>query len=440
MHIFKCGLLLMGLSVSQTIYAEFTPMRVETGGRISCALSNQGSVKCWGYNFCYELATGDDYSYGFYPNSMGVSLPSAKFGTNVLVKDICAGGVFACVATTDGKVKCWGNNWNKYGSLGQGHSGSCQRKYGDSLPYTDLGADFYAENISCGTYHACATNPKGQTKCWGMNQSGELGIGDRITRGNGSDQMGDNLPFLASSKPFQLVAPAGAHTCALIDNQIKCWGYGDKGTLGNGSSETLVVRNIDAPKPVLIVAPGENIKIRKITSLREGNCVLYKLNDQDRDHVKCWGSNAHGSLGIGDTSPRGNTVGSMGARLPEVDTGFDHIADIQGHSNFVCVLSTKGQVKCWGNNEFGQLGLGHTTDKGGAPNDMGQNLSVVNLGLPAKAISAGGTTPHSCAILINNQMKCWGYNESGQLGYEDGVTRGTSPGDMGDYLPFVRLN
>lgn len=445
MNLLKMCIFLMICIISSTVYADFFPVSVKTGARFTCALSNKGTVKCWGYNSCNELGTGDSIFYGLTPSTMGEALPNLKLGANVLVKDICVGSQFACAATNEGKVKCWGNNMGgKYGSLGQGHAGSCQTKFGDDLPYTDLGKNFRAEHLSCGTYHACATNSQGQAKCWGMNVSGELGIGNLVSQGTTANQMGDNLPFLASSKPFQTISATGAHTCALIDNQIKCWGGGgDVGTLGNESNKySVLVKDIDSLKPVAIAGPGEKIIIRKLTSHGDNNCVLYNVDQPDkpdRSHVKCWGLNDGGALGLGDTRPRGNTPGSMGVNLPEVDTGFDVIADIQSHGHFVCVLGTKGQVKCWGSNYAGQLGLGDTVNRGDASSQMGKNLPVINLGLPAKAISVGGFH-HSCAILINNLIKCWGYNEFGQLGIENGLDYGTIPGDMGDNLPFIRLN
>lgn len=434
--------LLMACLRSQAAHAEFIPVRIETGPLVSCALSAEGEVKCWGANNNYYLATGDYFPHGYDPYSMGVHLPSAKLGTDVIAKDLCVGTRFACASTTKGKVKCWGENGifgHIYGTLGQGGSHNYTSKSGDELPYTDLGSEFYAERVSCGAYHACATSPSGQTKCWGHNYSGELGIGGTTDRGISADQMGSRLPVLASSKPIRSIAPAASHTCALIENQVKCWGSGWFGQHGYEHSATLIESNIGSLPPVSIVAPNENIKIRKLSSQEYSTCVLYRINDQDVDHVKCWGDNKYGTLGIGGTSSHGNAASSMGANLPEVKTGFDHIADIQVHNDSVCVLDTTGKVKCWGYNEQGQLGLGHTNHVGSSLSEMGENLPVVNLGLPAKLISRGYAN-HNCAILINNYIKCWGENSSGQLGLEDGMSRGTFPNQMGDFLPFVRLN
>ena len=70
-----------------------------------------------------------------------------------------------------------------------------------------------------------------------------------------------------------------------------------------------------------------------------------------------------------------------------------------------CALLANGQVKCWGYNGFGQLGQGNTSQLGDGPNEMGDNLALIQLGSgrTATAISAGDS--HSCALLDNGQVK-----------------------------------
>jgi alpha-tubulin suppressor-like RCC1 family protein len=165
-------------------------------------------------------------------------------------------------------------------------------------------------------------------------------------------------------------------------------------------------------------------------------CVL--LNGGD---IKCWGMNSHGQLGLGDTNVRGDNPGEMGDNLPTVNlgTGKTATAVVVGIRH-TCALLNDGTVKCWGgdSNSSGAVGLGDTNSRGDNPGEMGDNLPVVNLGTgkTAVAISSHGGY-HTCALLNDGTVKCWGANESGQLGLGDIANRGDGPGEMGDALPNV---
>jgi hypothetical protein len=161
------------------------------------------------------------------------------------------------------------------------------------------------------------------------------------------------------------------------------------------------------------------------------------LNDGS---VKCWGEYNYGNLGLDDTISRGDEPNEMGDNLPAVNVGAGKTASavVTGHHH-TCALLNDGSVKCWGWNSNGQLGLGDTIDRGDGPNDMGDNLPAVNLGTgkTASAVSAGGG--HTCSLLNNGSVKCWGQNSSGQLGLGDTSARGDQPNEMGDNLPTVKL-
>ena len=109
--------------------------------------------------------------------------------------------------------------------------------------------------------------------------------------------------------------------------------------------------------------------------------------------------------------------------------GYDH----------TCALLNAGTVKCWGGNSFGQLGLGDAADRGDAANELGDNLPAVALGAgkTAKAIAAG--YQHTCALLSDDTVKCWGRNTNGQLGLGNTTGRGDQANEMGDSLPAVAL-
>ncbi|MGB7537269.1 MAG: hypothetical protein WBM17_01905 [Anaerolineales bacterium] len=115
--------------------------------------------------------------------------------------------------------------------------------------------------------------------------------------------------------------------------------------------------------------------------------------------VKCWGSNEFGQLGDGSTENRNVPVDVAGLTegIKSVSAGFQHS----------CVLTAEGGVKCWGSNYFGQLGNG-ANEYSPVP------VNVEGLGSGVKAVSAGAS--YTCALLADGSIQCWGANDTGQLG------------------------
>jgi len=98
-----------------------------------------------------------------------------------------------------------------------------------------------------------------------------------------------------------------------------------------------------------------------------------------------------------------------------------------------------GSVKCWGENSYGQLGLGDIINRGDNSSEMGDNLTIVDLGSGRTATAIAAGSDHTCAILDNASIKCWGSNISGELGIGDTENRGDNSSEMGDNLPIISL-
>lgn len=125
--------------------------------------------------------------------------------------------------------------------------------------------------------------------------------------------------------------------------------------------------------------------------------------------VKCWGNNNHGQLGDGTTAQRRTPVTVTG-----LASGVQAIAAANTHT---CALTSAGAVLCWGDNTHGQLGDGTTTQRL-------TPVPVAGLGSGVHAISAGGD--HTCAVTTAGAVFCWGANNVGQVG--DGtITQRTTP-------------
>lgn len=151
---------------------------------------------------------------------------------------------------------------------------------------------------------------------------------------------------------------------------------------------------------------GVESGISAITVASEHSCAI-ALDGS----AKCWGNNNFGQLGRDDVLYSSIAVNVMGiAQVSAISAGGEH----------TCALTTTGGVKCWGDNYYGELGDGTYTGSYSP-------VDVVGLGSGVSAISAG--IHHTCAITTSGGVKCWGNNYNGQLG-DGSTTASTTPVDV----------
>ena len=154
-------------------------------------MDDNASIKCWGYGYYGQLGRGDQKSYNKPPQNV------LELGSGKTAKGITAGDRHTCVMLDNSSIKCWG--LNDSGQLGQGDTNNRGDGIGgnpNNLPSIDLGSGKTARAISAGDSHTCAILDNSSIKCWGKNDSGQLGHGDNITRGGGSGEM-DNLTSIS---------------------------------------------------------------------------------------------------------------------------------------------------------------------------------------------------------------------------------------------------
>ncbi|MDW8351994.1 MAG: hypothetical protein RML99_08790 [Anaerolineae bacterium] len=272
---------------------------------------------------------------------------------------------------------------NYYGQLGDGTTTDRSRPVNVS-GLTDVIA------IAAGGAHTCGrTTPttNRRVKCWGFNFYGQLGDGMWTNRPISNPTPGD-VPGL--SNVLQIAAGSG-HTCArIIGGGVKCWGFNISGQLGNGTWGT----NFPIPVDVSGLISG----VLDIAAGGLHTCALIASGG-----VKCWGSNVYGQLGNGTRTNSPNPT-------PVDVSGLSNVLTIAAGFYHTCALITGDRVKCWGNNVYGQLGDGTTTDRN-SPVDVSGLSNVLT-------IAAGFY--HTCALITGDRVKCWGNNVYGQLG--DGTT------------------
>ncbi len=413
---------------------------VSVGSNQTCAVLEDDSLKCWGYNGYGQLGLGDTQARGNAANQMGDNLPPVSLGSHRKVHSLVMGGGYTCAVLDNWTLKCWGDN--RYGMLGLGdleRRGDGPGEMGDALPCVDVGHGRSVRRAIATFLNTCAELDNGSVKCWGSSAAGMLGIGRSDMRGDQASDMGDHLPSFdfgtCSIKAFS--SGFSYHFgCALLgDNTLKCWGANSFGQLGIDHSSHAGDEPGDMGASLAELSLGTG---RTVTTIAPGNyhsCALLDTGD-----VKCWGANLSGSLGQGDAVRRDGRPSYMGDNLPKVDLGSGRTATVLAvgfdHS---CAILDNGKLKCWGDNSNGELGLGDLNVRGDAPGEMGDQLSDVNLGTgrTAKALSLGYR--HSCALLDNDTIKCWGWNLYGQLGIGVFEDRGGSTGQMGDDLPAALI-
>ena len=207
---------------------------ISSGSSHMCAILDDSSLKCWGYNWNAQLGLG---------NQDGQSLPQLVDLGGLQVLSVVCSGSFNCAILSNFKVKCWGTN--SYGQLGLGHTniiGDGPNEMGINLPYVDIGTSKTAKKISLGPSHVCAILNDNSLKCWGSNQDGMLGLGNTVSMGDNPGEMGDNLPAvdLGVGRSAIDVKCGASSTCVLLDdNSVKCWGLVTYGRLGIGVSAGL---------------------------------------------------------------------------------------------------------------------------------------------------------------------------------------------------------
>ena len=242
-------------------------------------------------------------------------LPSVNLGIGRTATAIDAGYRHSCALLDNGYVKCWGRN--TYGQLGIDNTTQMDNntgEMGDNLPVVNLGTGRTATAIAAGDHHSCALLDNASVKCWGLNNYGALGIDNGTRMGDNTGEM-DVLPTvnLGTGRTATAIAVGGYHSCALLDNaSVKCWGYNKYGQLGIGN-KTNMGRNTGEMDDLPSINLGIGRTATSISAGYEHTCA--KL---DNASVKCWGKNNYGELGIGNTTQMGTGSGEMDV-LPSID-------------------------------------------------------------------------------------------------------------------------
>jgi len=285
-------------------------------------------------------------------------------GCGSIARQLVAGHSFTCALTRAQTVRCWGTLFTTSTNVPADVAGLSQ-----------------ITAITAGAEHACAVTSAGGVKCWGRNEEGELGNGTFVDSVTPVDVDG-----LASG--VVAIAAGERHTCAaLATGEVKCWGE-------NGLLQLGVATPALSAMPLTVA--GANAV--SIAAAANHSCIV-----GTNHHVTCWGNGESGQLGNG-AKPRS----SLGVEA----TGITDAVSIEtgglGLRGYTCALRTGGKVSCWGDNFWGNLGVGTNTADATTPVELAGFGGVTELALGVDA---------TCA-LQGTALSCWGHGAYGKIGHK----------------------
>jgi len=357
--------------------------KVSGGYLHSCAILGNGDLKCWGWDIYGQLGDGGTNTNTNAPSSTAINL-----GTGRTAVAVSAGGSHTCAILDNGDMKCWG--YDGYGQLGDGGTTHTSSTYTNAPSSTaiDLGTGRTAVAVSAGHGHTCAVLDNGDLKCWGSDEYGQLGDGGTThTSSTYTTAPSSTAIDLGTGRTAVAVSAGKYHTCAILDNgDLKCWGRDNSGQLGNGVTST---DPTSPPSSAINLGSG-----RTAAAVAAGNfhtCAIL-----DNGDLKCWGSDNYGQLGVG-----GGTGGTSTLPSTAIDLGTGRTAvAMSAGAEHTCAILDNGDVKCWGQDDKGQLGNGGSNTNGiAAP-----STTAIDLGTGRTAVAVGDGQYHVCAILDNGDL------------------------------------
>lgn len=246
-------------------------LAVAAGDNHSCAIRDEQSLWCWGNNDAGQVGSpfvGEDTA----------EVTPLQVGDGNDWQTVIAGGNVSCAINGGGRAWCWGSN--RFGQLGT----VTDLEY--SWQPRPLAPTLRWSQLSLGSAHLCGITNDGALWCWGLNHFGQLGTGDS----SAGDLLAANSHLvapqrIAPDRRWQAVAAGGAHTCAISDGDIYCWGRNHRGQAG-------LPQPLDAmPHPTRVAFP-DAAPFLLVAAGQDHSCAI------DQNHrLRCWGSNRHSQLG-----------------------------------------------------------------------------------------------------------------------------------------------
>lgn len=319
----------------------------------SCALFEDGHVRCWGANTAGQLGNGlDGLSYQN-PATVVVGLNDAT--------QIVAGARHTCALRKDKTAVCWGDNTRSQLGYAGASTSSTPKPAELGAPVTKLAA---------GGANTCALFPDQGVRCWGDSTYGQIS----------SSGFSTPSPSPFSFEATELFAVGDGFICAKTSQGVYCRGKNNMNQVGAEYSYT-----------------HNQVWFQNISELALGkdHACIRTQEDNAAGAIYCWGSSTNNKLGsffLQGQYTQGIAFTSKGSSL---SLGYEHLCQIAPAPGVF--------VECFGDTSHYQLG-----------NDKLELTEAVKSSPEATLLATGGY--HTCAYSPQKGLFCWGENEQGQTG------------------------
>ncbi len=336
------------------------------------------ALYCWGRNDHGRVGNG----------TTSAQVWPVKIHDGTMWAEVSVRNTVGCARELDQTVWCWGG-------LYHGQSGNLEQPSNQLVP-AEMESEIAWTQLAVGNDHVCAMGDE-ELYCWGRDFSGELGLG--TPAGN------NNTPVEMSTVEQPEVIRGGRENGCMVadDGTLWCWGLNTEGKLGTGDPNR-------RPFPAQVGEDDNWVYVS--TSMTAGTSASFShtCGLKDDGTIWCWGSGNSFRLGLGNLASHWTPQ--------RVDaTGEADWWAISAGGTHTCAIRGEGELYCWGNNVYGQTGLGSGAS---TPQRVGDDLW--------KAVTAGYR--HTCGIQDDDTLWCWGHG-GGRLGLEETTTNQSFPQPVG---------
>lgn len=370
--------------------------QVFAGNYFTCGITVTDRTLCWGFGS--DGQRGVPSAKTSYAPTVPATSSDTLVGPFQTWRQISAGTSFTCGIDVARQLYCWGRLANS----AQVNVPTQRVLVGKTLSFA---------SVSTSDTHSCVLATSGLLACTGSNARGQLGDGTQVDQSSGTYV----IAGVSSDSLFASVATGGSHTCAFLrynpadsanTKMPRCWGGNGSGQLGRSTISTTGLAVLP------ITMPSTSVRFDS-TSLVAGNahtCVLTDANSATPGVAYCWGSNGYGQLGKAPASIRDSVPVPVTTNSPPA---FVRLYAGEYHT---CGISAAGATWCWGRNDSGQLGLGSASTTALPTAIAGVTFRQLALGELHSCGVVGTPSSNGGTQSTAGEIRCWGDSEYGQVG------------------------